>query len=58
AQHCGFARRIGLEGEVLATDLTALDAAEASGYLAVLLIRKTAQAQRHRAPEENSKGNA
>ena len=58
AQHCGFARRIGLEGEVLATDLTALDAAEASGYLAVLLIRKTAQAQRHRAPQENSKGNA
>lgn len=57
AQHCGFARRIGLDGEVLASDLTTLEAAEASGYLAVLLIRKTAQAQRHRAPKENSKGN-
>lgn len=57
AQHCGFARRIGLEGEVLASDLSALDAAEASGYLAVLLIRKTAQAQRHR-PPASLKGNA
>ncbi len=56
ARHCGFARRIGLEGEVLASDLTSLDAAEASGYLAVLLIRKNAQEQRHR-PQEESKGN-
>ncbi len=50
AQYCGFARRIGLEGEVLASDVSTLDAAQASGYLAVLLIRKTAQAQRHRPP--------
>jgi precorrin-2/cobalt-factor-2 C20-methyltransferase len=57
AQHCGFARRIGLEGEVLASDLSTLDAAEASGYLAVLLIRKTAQAQRHR-PPASLKGSA
>lgn len=47
ARHCAFARRIGLEGEVLASDLSTLDAAQASGYLAVLLIRKTAQEQRH-----------
>lgn len=47
ARHCAFARRIGLDGEVLASDLTTLDAAEASGYLAVLLIRKTAQDKRH-----------
>lgn len=57
ARHCGFARRIGLEGEVLASDLSSLDAAEASGYLAVLLIRKTAQAQRHR-PPASLKGSA
>ncbi|EOA03177.1 precorrin-2 C(20)-methyltransferase [Herbaspirillum frisingense GSF30] len=57
ARHCGFARRIGLEGEVLASDLSTLDAAEASGYLAVLLIRKTVQAQRHR-PPASLKGSA
>lgn len=47
ARHCAFARRIGLEGEVLASDLATLDAEQASGYLAVLLIRKTAQEKRH-----------
>ncbi|MBG7619893.1 precorrin-2 C(20)-methyltransferase [Herbaspirillum sp. AP02] len=57
ARHCCFARRIGLEGEVLASDLSSLDAAEASGYLAVLLIRKTAQVQRHR-PPASLKGSA
>lgn len=52
ARHCAFARRIGLEGEVLASDLRSLDAADASGYLAVLLIRKTALPQRHRPQDE------
>lgn len=52
ARHCAFARRIGLEGEVLASDLRSLDSADASGYLAVLLIRKTALPQRHRPQDE------
>ncbi|MCA1326580.1 precorrin-2 C(20)-methyltransferase [Herbaspirillum sp. alder98] len=47
ARHCAFARRIGLSDQVLANDVSALDAASASGYLAVLLIRKTPQEKRH-----------
>ncbi len=47
AGHCAFARRIGLEGEMLANGLDTLDAQHASGYLAVLLIRKTANEKRH-----------
>lgn len=51
AAHCAFARRIGLDGEVLATDLSALEAGDrdhaVSGYLATLLIRKTALEKRH-----------
>ena len=41
AEHCAFARRIGLSGELIAADVTTLSATEAMGYLATLLIRKT-----------------
>jgi len=47
AQHCAFARRIGLSGEMLSEDVGNLSATEAMGYLATLLIRKTAREQRH-----------
>lgn len=46
ARHCAFARRIGLPGEVLCDDVSTLTP-EASGYLATMLIRKTAREQRH-----------
>ncbi|RXZ32456.1 precorrin-2 C(20)-methyltransferase [Oxalobacteraceae bacterium CAVE-383] len=46
ARHCAFARKIGLPGELLAPDAEHLDASRASGYLATLLIRKTAVEQR------------
>jgi precorrin-2/cobalt-factor-2 C20-methyltransferase len=47
ARHCAFARRIGLSGEMLSIDVGGLCATEAMGYLATLLIRKTAREQRH-----------
>jgi precorrin-2/cobalt-factor-2 C20-methyltransferase len=51
ARHCAFARRIGLAGEVLANDLRELQAGDGdhavSGYLATMLIRKTALEKRH-----------
>ncbi|WP_035052078.1 precorrin-2 C(20)-methyltransferase [Andreprevotia chitinilytica] len=47
AQHCAFARRIGLPGEVLCDDVSTLNADEASGYLATMLIRRTAREKRH-----------
>ena len=47
AEHCAFARRIGLEGELIATDAGKLCATEAMGYLATLLIRKTPREKRH-----------
>lgn len=47
AKHCAFARRIGLPGEMLASGLDNLCASEAMGYLATLLIRKTAREKRH-----------
>lgn len=47
AQHCAFARRIGLSGEMLCADVGNLNATQAMGYLATLLIRKTAREQRH-----------
>ncbi|HEY4317698.1 MAG TPA: precorrin-2 C(20)-methyltransferase [Herbaspirillum sp.] len=46
ARHCAFARKIGLPGELLATDVEHLDADQASGYLATLLIRKSGVEQR------------
>jgi precorrin-2/cobalt-factor-2 C20-methyltransferase len=46
ARHCAFARKIGLPGELLAPEVEHLDANLASGYLATLLIRKTAVEQR------------
>jgi precorrin-2/cobalt-factor-2 C20-methyltransferase len=46
AQHCAFARRIGLAGEMLAHGLAAIDAGEAMGYLATLLIRRNARQPR------------
>jgi len=45
-QHCAFARRIGLPGEVLCDDVSQLTP-DASGYLATMLIRKIAREQRH-----------
>lgn len=55
AEHCAFARRIGLEGEMLVgavnhelgSGVAHLHATEAMGYLATLLIRKTPREKRH-----------
>jgi precorrin-2/cobalt-factor-2 C20-methyltransferase len=47
AQNCAFARRIGLQGEILQSDVSDLQAEESTGYLATLLIRKTAREKRH-----------
>lgn len=47
AEHCAFARRIGLADEMLADDVSNLNATEAMGYLATLLIRKTPRERRH-----------
>ncbi len=47
AGHCAFARRIGLPEEMLAADAGSLNATEAMGYLATLLIRKTPREKRH-----------
>lgn len=47
AEHCAFARRIGLADEMLADGVSDLNATEAMGYLATLLIRKTPQERRH-----------
>lgn len=46
AEQCAFARRIGLEGEMLANGIGDLSATEAMGYLATLLIRKTPREKR------------
>ena len=46
AEHCAFARRIGLAGELLASGVADLNATEAMGYLATLLIRRQARQQR------------
>jgi len=47
AEHCAFARRIGLEDEMLADNISELCATSAMGYLATLLIRKTPRERRH-----------
>ena len=47
AEHCAFARRIGLPDEMLSADVGSLNATEAMGYLATLLIRKTPREKRH-----------
>ena len=55
AEHCAFARRIGLPGEMLVGEaggesgsgVANLCATEAMGYLATLLIRKTPKEKRH-----------
>jgi precorrin-2/cobalt-factor-2 C20-methyltransferase len=47
ADHCAFARRIGLADEMLTTDVVNLNADNAMGYLATVLIRKTPREQRH-----------
>lgn len=46
AEHCAFARRIGLPGELLTAEVGTLCAAEAMGYLATLLIRKRPREKR------------
>ncbi len=46
-QHCAFAQRIGLPGEVLCADLTRLDPEASSGYLSTLLIRRNPRGKRH-----------
>lgn len=46
AGHCAFARRIGLAGEMLAHGLEQLDAQDAMGYLATMLIRRTPREER------------
>jgi precorrin-2/cobalt-factor-2 C20-methyltransferase len=47
AEHCAFARRIGLADEMLADDVSGLCPTTAMGYLATLLIRKTPREKRH-----------
>ena len=47
AEHCAFARRIGLDDELLAEDVSVLCATSSMGYLATLLIRKTPTELRH-----------
>jgi precorrin-2/cobalt-factor-2 C20-methyltransferase len=47
AEHCAFARRIGLDEELLADNVSALCATSSMGYLATLLIRKTPREKRH-----------
>ena len=47
SDHCAFARRIGLADELLSTDVGNLSAANATGYLSTLLIRKHPREQRH-----------
>ena len=47
AEHCAFARRIGLADEMLTDDVNDLCATSAMGYLATLLIRKTPRERRH-----------
>lgn len=47
AEHCAFARRVGLPGEVLSAGVADLSATEAMGYLATMLIRKTVRERRH-----------
>ncbi|MFI3184992.1 MAG: precorrin-2 C(20)-methyltransferase [Methylococcaceae bacterium] len=47
AEHCAFARRIGLDDELLAENVSALCATSSMGYLATLLIRKTPKELRH-----------
>jgi precorrin-2/cobalt-factor-2 C20-methyltransferase len=46
ADHCAFARRIGLPGELLASGVGDLVADEAMGYLATLLIRRSPRKER------------
>jgi len=46
AEHCAFARRIGLPGELLASGVGELVADEAMGYLATLLVRRTPRKER------------
>jgi len=46
ARHCAFARRIGLAGEMLANGLDELDAQDAMGYLATMLIRRAPREER------------
>ena len=46
AEHCAFARRIGLAGEMLANGVHDLNATEAMGYLATLLIRRNQREKR------------
>lgn len=46
-QHCVFARRIGLPGEVLCENLAQLAPDEANGYLSTMLIRRNPKERRH-----------
>ncbi len=48
AEHCAFARRIGLSGEVLHRDASRVDPERESGYLATMLIRRAPYEARHR----------
>lgn len=43
ANYCGFASRLGLSGEVISSNITALQRDNSLGYLTTMLIRKTAQ---------------
>lgn len=47
AQHCAFARRLGLPGEALHRDASRVDPEHESGYLATMLIRRAPHEARH-----------
>ncbi|MBV8046992.1 MAG: precorrin-2 C(20)-methyltransferase [Paludibacterium sp.] len=47
AEHCAYARRIGLADQVLCERVDSLDPEDAVGYLSTLLIRRTAREKRH-----------
>lgn len=47
ANHCVFAKRIGLPGEILAKEVHTLSANDTMGYLATMLIRQIPRQRRH-----------
>jgi precorrin-2/cobalt-factor-2 C20-methyltransferase len=46
-QHCVFARRIGLPGELLCANLAQMAPDEANGYLSTMLVRRNPKERRH-----------
>ena len=47
AQYCSFGRHVGMEDELIYSNVASLNAQETSGYLATMLIRKNPPGKRH-----------